>query len=50
MAARRSSDYIPSYAGFQRQKEACKEHAWTHGGLLAVYEVKCSLYSKVFQV
>ena len=49
MAAKRSDDYIPSYADFQRQKEACKEYAWTHDGPRAVYEVKCSLYGKVFQ-
>ena len=46
MAAKRSDDYILSYAGFQRQKEACKEHVRTHGDPRAVYEVKYRLYGK----
>lgn len=46
MAVRRSSDYIPSYADFQRQEEARKEYVRTHGDPRAVYEVKYRLYGK----
>lgn len=46
MAARRSDDYIPTYADFQRREEERKEFARTHGDPRAVYEVKYLMYGK----
>ena len=46
MAAKRSDDYIPSYADLERQGDARKEYARTHGDPRSVYEVKYRLYGK----
>lgn len=46
MAAKRSDDYIPTYADYAQRAEDRKEYARTHGDPRAVYEVKYLMYGK----